>query len=235
MTNNKIALHQNKDWLYEQYVVQKRTLKDIGIETGSSWGTIGNWCKKFQIPLRNPHDITHIKYMQHQNSMKRKLPVPTSVVAKLYLEQGLTIKEIATQLNYGWDTIRRRCIEMGLPIRPAKIRNTLRAKKAINALHRNFCDTKNLKKFLYRWGRIQCWYPACHYYQFLDIHHISGTNIKRSGRKHSKNTLDNVVLLCPNHHREADFGQIPKETLLQINNHETDIIKEKVRTLLQNK
>lgn len=52
-----------------------------------------------------------------------------------------------------------------------------------------------------------CMVPGCGYKTFVDAHHI----VKRS--KGGKHYINNGVLLCPNHHREADHEMFTDEEL----------------------
>ena len=48
-----------------------------------------------------------------------------------------------------------------------------------------------------------------HYSKGNEIHHI--TPLSKGG----EDSLDNLILLCPNHHKQADMGLIPKDTLIK--------------------
>jgi hypothetical protein len=55
----KDALYKNKEWLYDAYVIQKRTLQDIARQFDIYHGTIRKFMKKFAIPARNDSE-SHI-------------------------------------------------------------------------------------------------------------------------------------------------------------------------------
>ncbi len=44
-----MKLYEDRDWLYEQYVVRGRTAKDIADEVGKTEMTVYNWLKKFDL------------------------------------------------------------------------------------------------------------------------------------------------------------------------------------------
>ena len=62
------------------------------------------------------------------------------------------------------------------------------------------------KKLIDKYGHI-CMVPGCGYKTFVDAHHIT----KRS--KGGQHYIDNGILLCPNHHREADREILTKKEL----------------------
>lgn len=56
----------DRDWLYEQYVVKRRTLQDIGIECGISPSNMARWAKRHSIPLRSRGGISHRAHLADQ-------------------------------------------------------------------------------------------------------------------------------------------------------------------------
>jgi DNA-binding Xre family transcriptional regulator len=49
----------DQDWLYEQYVVQRRTLPDLAREAGMSTSNLARWAKTHRIPLRGRGGPSH--------------------------------------------------------------------------------------------------------------------------------------------------------------------------------
>ncbi|GAA2653265.1 TniQ family protein [Streptomyces vastus] len=49
----------DRDWLHEQYVVQRRTLPDLARERGVSKATMRTWARLHQIPMRPPGGASH--------------------------------------------------------------------------------------------------------------------------------------------------------------------------------
>lgn len=47
-----MELYKNKDWLYNQYIVKKRTANEISKEVGRDPKTVWSWLKKLDIPTR---------------------------------------------------------------------------------------------------------------------------------------------------------------------------------------
>jgi DNA-directed RNA polymerase specialized sigma subunit len=46
---SSIKLYQSKDWLYRRYIVQKKTVTEIGKECGVSAMTIQRYLEKFEL------------------------------------------------------------------------------------------------------------------------------------------------------------------------------------------
>ena len=114
-----------------------------------------------------------------------------------YLEEGKTIYQVADELG----------------LREAMVRDS---KIRIDYLKaETFCSTGRLRgAMLWLFGE-NCSLLNCNYSKFVDVHHIEGKNYRGKGnvRMHTQNKISKAVLLCPNHHREADNGLIPIETL----------------------
>lgn len=221
--------YQNKEWLKDQYINKKRTLKDIGIDDGVNWGTVKYWCDKFKIKMRDPKDPIHVRAMQKKGAEQRKKKICREWIRERYEDKGMTFVEIAKEYGCNWSTIQRRCEFYGIPIRKPMVRKW---KSVLRWLEQDYLsDTKLLKQVMIKIFGYGCMIDGCKYKNFIDLHHIEGKNNQRpdgrTGRTHTKNCISNSVLLCPNHHREADQDMIDKKTLKKIINHK--VIKEKVR------
>lgn len=213
--------YRDKIYLEEQYLKNKRTLKDIGEEFGVCWGAIGYWCKKHNISLRNPKDSENIKLMQRKSAEKRKLKISREWIRSRYEDKEMTLKEIAKEYGCNWRSIQRRCVYYGIPLRKPEIRRSVMNRKFI--IKDEFSDVKSLKNAMIKLFGYSCMYPNCKYNNFIQLHHLDGTNnrIVKNGktsatRKHTCNRISNSVLLCPNHHAEADVGIITKEEIKNI-------------------
>lgn len=49
----------DRDWLYDQYVNQRRALPDLAVETGMSTANMARWAKKHAIPMRGRGGRSH--------------------------------------------------------------------------------------------------------------------------------------------------------------------------------
>jgi len=47
-----MKLYQNKDWLYNRYIVQKKNIVDIAAECGVSHMTIQRYIDKFKLKVK---------------------------------------------------------------------------------------------------------------------------------------------------------------------------------------
>lgn len=56
----------------------------------------------------------------------------------------------------------------------------------------------------------KCEYPSCNVEAYLDVHHITPRN------EGGSNKYTNLIVLCPNHHRMAGKGAIPRDQLRMI-------------------
>ncbi|MCD6399362.1 helix-turn-helix domain-containing protein [candidate division WOR-3 bacterium] len=95
--------YQNRDWLYEEYVVKRKTVYRIGAAQGVSSVTIGKWLHKLGIPLRSkksePRKVLDIHY-----------------ISEAY-NSGQSLKSIARTLGVSSPTIRKRLEKAGVHIR----------------------------------------------------------------------------------------------------------------------
>ena len=76
--------HQDRDWLIQQYEVERRSAKSIGAECSVSDATIFRWLIKHGIETRNRVDKSYC----------RKLTCNSVELAKLYVS-GMTIAQLA--------------------------------------------------------------------------------------------------------------------------------------------
>lgn len=53
----KLERYKDRDWLYDQYIIQRKTGKSIGKSIGKSESVIYLWLKKYNIPRRNGVEI----------------------------------------------------------------------------------------------------------------------------------------------------------------------------------
>lgn len=59
--DSRPAIYKDRDWLFDQYVTQRKTIIQIANECGSNHVTIWNWIKKFGIEVRgmSPRDAKY--------------------------------------------------------------------------------------------------------------------------------------------------------------------------------
>lgn len=95
-------IKKSKEWLYQQYVVGKRSANDISKELNVADTTIKKWLIAYGIKPRT------LKESRMPNNKNYDLINDISYIKKLYIEGELTCKEIADKLSCGTQTIYRR-------------------------------------------------------------------------------------------------------------------------------
>jgi len=95
----------NKEWLYEQYVLNDRSSKDIAEEFGCKQNTIQQWLRKHGIkkPILT-HHRTKKKYEAYD------------FLYHEHIELGKSIRQIADECGVSYDTIRENLIKARIQI-----------------------------------------------------------------------------------------------------------------------
>lgn len=146
------------------------------------------------------------------------------LLKKLYLDEDKTFKEIAKEVKSTVTTIRMNIVRLGFPRRKARIRDTKIVENYLKST--DFNSTYRLRMAMLRLFEHVCQFPNCGYSKFIDCHHIEGKAYWREDNKtkrHTHNLISNAILLCPNHHKEADNGLISKEDLKKV------VLKRKIK------
>ncbi len=71
MTNAMSKLYEDRDWLYDQYITQKKILKEIGKLCSVSHTTICNWLIKFNIKRRSVSEA--LKGIKRSEEFRKKI------------------------------------------------------------------------------------------------------------------------------------------------------------------
>lgn len=95
----------DKDTLYDLYVNERLTTFDIGVILGMSNSTVANWLRKYEIPIRQTRDA-----QRPANPSREEL-------YELYVNQEISINNIAIQLKSSEINISKLLKEYGIPIR----------------------------------------------------------------------------------------------------------------------
>jgi len=81
----------DRDWLYDQYIIQCRSLSDIARELGyANYTSITLWIKYHKIPLRAPGRCA---------TVESKLFRDKNWLEEVYIKKNLTIKHISEMTN----------------------------------------------------------------------------------------------------------------------------------------
>lgn len=102
---------ENKEWLYDQYIVKKRSANNISKELKVSQSKVKKWLDRHNIKTRT---ISESRMPDNKNYHLINNP---EYLKKLYTEQEMTCSEIAKKLSCGTQTIYRRLIEYDIEIR----------------------------------------------------------------------------------------------------------------------
>ena len=87
-------MHRDKDWLYEQYIIKKRSTTDIAKEVGVSHKTISRWARKHGIELRDTQTALDLKYGVERKSRMQK-------AMEYYIKsESLTTRRSKPNLNW---------------------------------------------------------------------------------------------------------------------------------------
>lgn len=87
-------MYRDKDWLYEQYIVNKRSTTDIAKEVGVSHKTISRWAKRHGIELRDTQTALNLKYGIERKSRMQK-------AIEYYIKsESLTTRRSKPNLNW---------------------------------------------------------------------------------------------------------------------------------------
>lgn len=189
----------DKEWLVREYLHKKRSTVDIGQEIGCSYQVINHWCRKFGIKLRDSHSSEQLERMSKKSiQLTTKYHITEEYLEKEYLTARKTINQIAAEFGCSWDTIYKRIKKYNFPLRNRKMFYR-------NGSKRTTTDHKRFQRMMFKVYGYKC--AICGYNKFVNAHHIE------SWAKDKNDSLENGILLCPNHHAEADYGIITPEEL----------------------
>ena len=131
--------------------------------------------------------------------MLDRVKIPKEYLIENYIGRKKTINQIASAFNCSQKCIWTRIKRYGLPI--------IKSKPVKSARHRTGREMKFFQREIGKLYGGKC--AVCGYEKFTHAHHINPFS------KSTNNTVENGILLCPNHHAEADYGLITQEQLKQ--------------------
>lgn len=132
-------LYKNKEWLYQQYIIEKNSCDKIGNLLNCHSHTVWTWLKKHSIKTRDlseshigqhPTDQTRKKYSEV--ALKRLPNKPyrdKTWMLNAYVTQQKTTREIAEMLICSHSTVRKWLIKHGIQL---KERNNKEARKKLS-------------------------------------------------------------------------------------------------------
>jgi transposase-like protein len=195
----------DKVWLEKQYLELEKTTVIIGKELGMSANSINRWLKKYQIPVRDSRSATRMARMALMSADKlTKYKISKEYLVENYKGKRKTLNQIAREFGCSWDVVRKRVIKYGLGF------NRLADKKSIRLDDRKQ-GRRRFQKILLLHYNHRC--AICGYDKFVNACHIKP---RANG---GLETIENGIVLCPNHHSEFDYGVLSESEVkrFQIN------------------
>ena len=198
----------DKKWLEKRYLQEKKSTKDIAQEVGCCWHSILRWLKEYNIPIRDRYKASNEKRAKLTKEDKMlRVSITKEYLIKNFVNKKKTVNQIAAEFGTSWDTVRRRILRWNLGMRsPDK-----KGKYKKSTTHYRKFQKKLLRHYGYKCA-------ICGYDKFVNCCHI-----KRRADTND-NSLENGIVLCPNHHYEFDYGLISIEEIRKY-----QVNKEKVR------
>ena len=99
---------RNKDWLYEQYIINKLSWREIAEKVGKSAATVSSVAKKHGINSRTVEEVT------------QKVNIPINEIQKYY-ESGWSIADIAKHYGVVFSTIQAKMKKHKITARSAGV------------------------------------------------------------------------------------------------------------------
>lgn len=198
----------NKRWLEEQYLILGKSTPEIAKELGMKSAAINHWLVSFNVPIRNKFKASNDKRkVMAEKELLFRVDIPKEYLIENFVGNKKTVNQIAAEFNTSWDTIRKRILRWGLK---------MREKDISGGYKRTTTHCRRFQKNILRHYGYKC--AICGYDKFVNCCHIS----KRAYS--GDDTIENGIVLCPNHHAEFDYGLITMEEIKKY-----QVNKEKVR------
>jgi hypothetical protein len=108
-----------KEWLYEQYINQKRSTTDLGREKSVSNSLISYYLKKYNIKSRGYGD--HMKRDHHIHIKEKRFTykdIDKNDLYDSYIMQNMTATDIGKALGTGHKIVLKALRYYGIPIKP---------------------------------------------------------------------------------------------------------------------
>lgn len=109
--SNKI--YKCRGWLFIQYIILNKSMKNISKECKTSDTTIGNWIKRFKIPIK---DQVKYKFSTKRKNSSKKYK-SKKWLRKKYIDENASSRVIAKECNTNKSTILRWLKTYNIPIK----------------------------------------------------------------------------------------------------------------------
>ena len=181
----------SKEKLSQMYIIEKRGTIEISKLAGCTPQAIMYWLTKYDIPLRSIAEANQITLSKGGGGYKTKQFFLTKeLLEREFLQKRKTPNQIASEFGCSWDVVRRNLLRNGFKL-PQHTRGQGRRSSTV---YRRF-QKEALRKHGYK-----C--QVCGYDKFVNVCHIEPRF------KGGSDTVENAIVLCPNHHAELDYGML---------------------------
>lgn len=188
-----------KEYLQKAYITEEKSTPEIARESGCSAPAVNYWLRKHGIKVRDKFDpICRRRMAINAGLLFTRHNLNREYLEKEFITNKKTINQIAHEFGCSWDTVRKRLMRLGFPMRLSDAYQKSKRK-------RTAVESKQFQKRLLRLYGYKC--AICGYDKFVNCHHVE------RWAKTENNSVENGIVLCPNHHAEADYGIISPEEL----------------------
>lgn len=106
--------YKQKDWLYNQYVIEKKSITKIAKENGWKRPTIEKWARKYNIPKRTLSEAQKINYPEYEKYRNKDW------LKEKYEKEHKSFSQIAKEVGCSIATIQNMVKKFGIKSRPAR-------------------------------------------------------------------------------------------------------------------
>ena len=185
-----------KQQLHKKYIIDQKSTPQIAREIGCSAVNVNYWLKKYGIPIRDKFDSICRKQMSlNCIKLRTKFEISKKLIEREFIHNRKTINQIASEIGCSWDAVRHKIVRYGFKLNPSMG----------DGGKRTTTDCRTFQKRILREYGYRC--QICGYDKFVNCHHIEKWS------KNKNDSVENGIVLCPNHHAEADYGIITPQEL----------------------
>lgn len=181
----------SKEELSKLYLKDKKGSVEISQILKCSPQAVMYWLDKFNIPMRSIKEANKITLSNGGGGYKtKKFFLTKELLQKEFVEKKKTPNQIAAEFGCSWDVVRRNLLRNGFKLH----QHTKGQGRRSSTVYRKF-QKEALRKHGYK-----C--QICGYDKFVNVCHVEARF------KGGSDTVDNAIVLCPNHHYEYDYGML---------------------------
>lgn len=179
----------SKEKLDKLYTGEKRGTVEISKLLKCTSQSVMYWLAKYGIPMRSIAEANRITLSKGGGGYKTKRFFLTKeLLEREYVLKKKTPNQIASEFGCSWDVVRRNLLRNGFKLP----QHTKGQGRRSSTIYRRF-QKEALRKHGYK-----C--QVCGYDKFVNVCHVEPRF------KGGSDTVENAIVLCPNHHAELDYG-----------------------------